>query len=172
MSGVKLMRAILVTAALLTLALPSLGFAGQPEPRYTTLVVEFVGEMDRPVSPIVISTSSEEAEWYKQQLFKEPIGVLVNVDIVPASVLNEITELPLLRRALERAKAAEEEPKTTPTVRFLAGAAHDYVQIMLDARTSMKILLDIDKHVAEYPALESEIREIENCIKSAKKRHR
>jgi len=166
------MRATLVFAALLWLAWTSLGFAEGPRPNHTTLVVEFVGEMDRPVFPSVISTSSEEAEWYKQQLFKEPIGVFVNVAIVPASVLDEITELPLLRRALERAKPAEEEPKTTPTVRFLAGAGHDYVQIMLDARTSMKILLDIDKHVAKYPALESEIREIENCIESAKMRHR
>ena len=164
------MRAFLVIAALLRIASPSLGFAGQPEPRYTTLVVKFVGEMDRPVFPVVISTSSEEAEWYKQRLFKGPIGVLVNVDIVPASVLNELTELPSLRRALERAKPAEEGPKTTPTVRFLAGAGHDYVQIMLDARTSMKILLDIDKHVAKYPALESEIREIENRISPGRSR--
>jgi hypothetical protein len=164
------MRAILIIIALLRLASPSLGFAGQPEPRRTTLVVQFVGEMDRSVSPIVISTSSEEAEWYKQQLFKEPIGVLVNVDIVPASVLHEITESPSLRRALEHAKPAEEEPKTTPTVKFLAGAGHDYVQVMLDAQTSMTILLDIDKHVGGYPALESEIREIENRIRPSRRK--
>jgi hypothetical protein len=41
---------------------------------------------------------------------------------------------------------------------------------MLDAETSMKILLAIDKHVAKYSMLQKQIQEVENCIKSAKKR--
>jgi len=34
----------------------------------------------------------------------------------------------------------------------------------------MKILLDIDKHVAKYPTLESEIREIENRISPGRRK--
>jgi hypothetical protein len=167
------MRATLVIAALLWLALASLGFAEGPRPDYTTLVVEFVGEMDRPVFPIVISTSLEEGEWYRQNLFPEPTRLFANVDIVSASTIREITELPLLRRGLENAKPTDdEEPKSTPTVRFIAGVGQDHAQIMLDAETSMKILLGIDKHVAKYPMLQSQIQEVENCIKGAKKRHR
>lgn len=111
------MRPILVIAVLLILALPHVAFAETPRPSYTTLVVEFVGEMDRPVSPIVISTSSEEGEWYRQHTLPEP-RFIIHVHVVPASVLNEITGLPLLKRALEGAKPTDEEPKMTQNVRF------------------------------------------------------
>ena len=158
------MRAKSIVAALLWLALPSLGLAEPPRPSYTTLVVEFAGEMDRPVSPVVISTSSEEGEWYRQHL---PLGLprfLVRVDIVPASTLKKITELPLLERALESAKPADDEPKTPDNVRFTAGVGHDHVQIMVDAQTSAKILKEIARVVAKYPSLKSELREIENRV--------
>jgi hypothetical protein len=53
------MRAIFVISLLVELVSSCLAIAEPPRPSYTTLVIEFVGEMDRPVSPIVISTSSE-----------------------------------------------------------------------------------------------------------------
>jgi len=105
------MRAKLVIAALLWLVSSSLGFAGQPEPRYATLVVEYVGEQIHYGFLVVISASSEEGEWYKQHLWPEPDPHLVFVEVVPASVLNEITELPLLKRQLERAKPVDDEPR-------------------------------------------------------------
>jgi hypothetical protein len=158
------MRAICLITIVLRLASPSLGFAERPRPSYTTLVVQFVGDSNRPVFPIIISTSQEEGEWYRQRLFQKPIRVFVNVDIVPVSILHEITALPLLRRGLKGAKLAEEKPKTTPTVKFIAGAGHDYGQIMLDAQVSMQILEDIAKCVARYPTLKSEIQEVEKFI--------
>jgi hypothetical protein len=157
------MRAILVIAILLRLALPYLAFAEPPRPSYTTLVVEFVGEMDRPVSPIVISTSSEEGQWYKQHF--SPVVFPVYVHVVSGSVLSEITELPLLKRALESAKPSDEEPKTHNNVRFSAGVGHDHAQIMVDAQTSTKILKNIVRIVAKYPTLKSELQEIEGHVK-------
>ena len=142
------MRAKLIIAALLWLALPSLGLAEAPRPSYTTLVVEFVGEMDRPVPSVVISTSSQEGEWNRQHLVPELIRFLTHVHIVPASVLNEITELPLLKRALESTKPADDEPKTLDNVRFTAGVGHDDVQIMVGTQTSAKILKDIARVIA------------------------
>jgi hypothetical protein len=53
------MRAIFVISLLVELVSSCLAIAEPPRRSYTTLVIEFVGEMDRPVSPIVVSTSSE-----------------------------------------------------------------------------------------------------------------
>lgn len=161
------MRPVFLIAALLSIASPPPGLANLPPHRYTSLVIQFVGEMDRPVAPIVISTSPEEAEWYNQELFKEPIGVLVGIEVVPAKTLASIAELPLLNRALRRAKPTEEEPKTTPTVRFIAGSGHDYLQIMLDAQTSRKILGGIEKTVIKYPTLVNKIREVDSLLNQA-----
>ncbi len=158
------MRPIWVIAVLLSLASAYLAFAEPPRPSCTTLVVEFVGEMDRPVSPVVISRSSEEGEWYKQHVLPEFYGFLVHVEVVPASVLNQITELPLLNRALESAKPVDDEPKTPDNVRFTAGVGHNHVQIMVDAETSTKILKDIAEVVAKYPRLKGELQEIENGV--------
>jgi len=158
------MRPILAIAVLLRLALPHLAFAEPPRPSYTTLIVEFVGKTNRPVPPIVISTSSEEGEWYKQHLVPEPIRFLVDVHVVRASVLHEITELPLLKRALESAKPVDDEPKTPNNVRFTGGVGHDHVQIMVDAQTSAKMLKDIARVVAKYPTLKSELEEIESHV--------
>ena len=167
------MRATLVIAVLLYLAVPALGFAELPRPKYTTLVIEFVGEMDRPVFPIVISTSLEEGEWYRQNLFKEPTRIFANVEVVSASTMKEITELPLLKHALEKAKPTDDkEPKSTPTVRFIGGVGHDHAQIMLDAQTSMKILIGIDKQVAQNGKLQSQIQEVKSRITGAKEQHR
>jgi hypothetical protein len=159
------MRAILVVAILLRLASPNLALSERPRSSYTTLAVEFVGDMDRPVFPVVISTSLEEGEWYRQNLFQEVIRPFDNVHVVPASVLSQITELPLLKRALESAKPADEGPKTAQNVRFSAGVGHDHVQIMVDAKTSTKILKDIARIVGKYPKLKSELQEIGDHVR-------
>lgn len=105
------MRAILAVTILLGLASPYLAFADSPRPRYTTLIVEYTGAMIEGVAPpVVITTSQEEGEWYRQQLSPELGHFLVNVKVVPQSVLNEITELPLLKRALESAKPVDLPP--------------------------------------------------------------
>jgi hypothetical protein len=156
------MRAILAIGILLTIASPHPGFAESPRPRYTTLLIEYTGDViGGPAPPVVISTSQEEGEWYRQQLLPELDRFLVQVNVVPQSVLNEITELLLLKRALENAKPVDNELKTNQNARFTAGVGHDHGQIILDKQPSMKILKGIDKIVAKYPSLKSEIQELE-----------
>jgi hypothetical protein len=155
------MRAKLVIAILLWLVSSPIEMAGQRKPRYTTLAVEYAGVQNRYVFPVVLSVSSEEGEWYKQHLW--PDG-LVFVEVVPASVLNEITELPLLMRQLERAKPVEDEPKTLMDVKFIAGVGHDHVQIVVTDQTSAKILKDIAGVVAKYSELKSELQGLANQV--------
>lgn len=155
------MRANLVIAALLWLVSSPTGIAGQPEPRYTTLVVEYAGEQIGYVVPVVISASSEEAEWYRQRLWTERYA-LAWVQVVPQSVLNEITELPLLKCQLER---GDDEPKTLMDVEFTAGVGHDHVQIIVDDQRSAKILKDIAAVIAKYSDLNSELQKIADHVK-------
>jgi hypothetical protein len=155
------MRAILAIAIFLALVSPHPGFAESPRPRHTTLVIQYSGEViGGPALPVVITTSQEEGEWYRQQL-PELDRFLVHVNVVPQSVLNEITQLPSLKRALENAKSVDNESKTNQNARFTAGAGHDHVQIILDKQPSMKILKGIDRIVARYPSLKSKLQELE-----------
>lgn len=129
------------------------------ESRYSTLVVEFVGEVDRPVFTTVISTSREEGEWYKEALYKGTSRDFVDVFVVPRSTLADITELPLLKRELRRATPNGELHIRSPRIRFVVGTGHDHKEIALDEPTSAAILRDIDKRVSKYPEIESHIRD-------------
>jgi hypothetical protein len=157
------LRAILAIAGLLTIALLCLARAESHPRRATTLVVEFVGEMDRPVPPIVISTSPDEGKWYKDHF--SPAEFLVYVHLVPTSILSEIMESPLLKRALESGKPVDDKPRTRNNVRFTSGVGHDHLQIMVDAQKSTKILKNIVGIVAKYPTLKRELQEIEDHVR-------
>lgn len=143
--------------------------AEHPPSSYSTLAIQFVGEMNRPVSPIVISTSMKEGEWYRQNLFEEVVRGFNNVYLVPKSTLSRITELPLLKRELQRATRNEEMPHRPANVRFVVGVGHDHKEIMLDAPTSAEILRDIAKRVSKYPGLESQIQEVLYAVTSSRK---
>lgn len=156
------MRAILAIGILLTIASPHPCFAESPRPTYTTLVIQYSGDViGGPSLPVIITTSQGEGEWYRQHVLPEVSGSLAMVQVVPQSVLDEVTELLLLKRALEHAKPVDNQPKTNQNARFTAGVGHDYRQIILDKQPSMKILKGIDRIVAKYPSLKSELQELE-----------
>jgi hypothetical protein len=160
---------MMLFAAILGLAWPISITAEHPPSSYSTLVVEYVGEQDRPIGAAVISASREEGEWYKENLYKEGSWNLAEVFVVPRSTLVRITELPLLKRELQRATRNEEMPHRPLNVRFVVGVGHDHKEIMLDAPTSAEILRDIAKRVSKYPGLESQIQEVLYAITSSRK---
>lgn len=161
------MRMKLIITALLWLALSCRALADSARPKYTTLIVEYTGEViTAPATPVVITTSQEEGEWYKQHLSPNVGNFLVRIQVVPQSVLNEITELPLLKRALERAKPVDEEfNKTHQSARFTAGIGRDHSQIVLGKQPGTKILKDIERIAARYPSLRTRLHALENQLK-------
>ena len=159
----------------LTFASPDLGFAESPRPRYTTVVIEYTGARLTAVLPVVITTSQEEGEWYRQrfeygQHFGPDVAFeLPYIQVVPQSVLNEITGLPLLKPALKRGRMIEEhlpgKPETDQNVTFSVGVGHDYASIIVDKQPSTKILKSIEKIAVKYPSLEAGLHQVECFLK-------
>src|SRR5215469_7903637 len=152
------MRTRLGITVFVWLTLSLTGLAQKAPPRYTTLVIEYTGEQQISLSdPIVITTSQEEGEWYRQYLLRHNLAFegTPYIQVVPQSVLNEMTGLPLLKPALKRARMIEEhlpgKPETDPYVTFSAGVGHDYASIIVDKQPSMKILKGIERIAAPYP---------------------
>src|SRR5260221_173684 len=54
-----------------------------------TVVIEYVGKSDRPIFPIIISSSNNEAEWYRKKLFGDPISEFAHIDIVKKAIRKE-----------------------------------------------------------------------------------
>jgi hypothetical protein len=160
------MRARLGITVFVWLTLSLTGLAQKAPPRYTTLVIEYTGEMLGVALPVIITTSQEEGEWYRQHFLPDDVAFyLPYIQVVPQSVLNEITGLPLLKRALENAKPVDDEPKTNQNARFTAGVGHDYAQIIVDKQPSTKILKGIERIAAKYPSLKAGLHELEYHLK-------
>jgi hypothetical protein len=160
MSRLKQAAVIAVSAAVVGLTCLS-SIATQHTPsRYSTLVVEYVGEQDRLIDKVIITTSTGEGEWHKENLYSGSSLDFVDVFLIPKSTLDEITNLPLLDRELRTATRYEEVPHRPVNVRFVVGIGHDHEEVMLDAPTSAKILRDIAKRISSYPELENQIWEV------------
>lgn len=170
--GKLTMRTRLGVTVWLTLSLA--GLAQKAPRRYTTLVIEYTGvESIRAVFPVIITTSQEEGEWYGQHLHPNDKWGFYDagpyIQVVPQSVLDEITGLPLLKPALKRARMIEEhlpgKPEMDQNATFSAGVGHDYASITLDKQLSMKILKGVERIAAKYPSLKAELRQLEYHLK-------
>ena len=163
------MRTRLGITVFVWLTLSLTGLAQKAPRRYTTLVIEYTGETINVATPVVITTSQEEGEWYSQHVLSEVSGAVANIEVVPQSVLNEITGLPLLKPALARARMIEEhlpgKPETDQNATFSAGVGHDYASIIVDKQPSMKILKGIERIAAKYPLLKAGLHQLEYHLK-------
>jgi hypothetical protein len=158
-------------AMLLIPLLPCLQGTERPVSGYSTLVIEYIGEMDRPVFPIILSSSAKEGEWCRQHLVRQSDRTFTHVYVVPASNMKNVTAIRPLTNGLERSVPPPDQPKA-PTVKFVAGAGHQYTGTTLDAQTAMTVLMAIDRHVAYDSALDNELSEIEGHLAAFVSRQR
>ena len=157
------MKALLLMATLLIFPLPSLQGTERVVSGYSTLVIEYIGEMDRPVFPIIVSSSEKEGEWYRQHLVSEFARIFTQIYVVRTSTMENVTSIGPLRNGLERPIPPPDQPKA-PTVRFVAGARHRYTDTTLEAQTAMTVLMTIETHVANNPELRNELSRIEGYL--------
>lgn len=154
MKATALMAAIALTAAL------SASAHGRPHSRFTTIVIEYIGKNDRPVFPIIVSTSLEEAEWYKQKLFRDPVPTFADVYIVGESTLKEIVDI-LLPNGDMKQPNPRVGPRTSPALRLVLATGHDSKEVTVEVTESALRLGKIKKRVSEYPPLVEQLADIE-----------
>jgi hypothetical protein len=132
----------------------------QPYSGCNTIAIEYVGRTDRPVFPIIISTSPEEAEWYKQRLFSDPASTFADVYIVGKSTMKKIAEIRLPNGDMKRPSSGV-GPRTSPALRLVLATGHDSKESTVEATESASLLREIKKRVSEYPPLAERLMEIE-----------
>jgi len=156
-------------AAMMLISVIGAGLPAQSNPRYTTVLIEYVGKSDRYLSPIIISSSADEAEWYKQKLFSCRISALMGpclgpglteVYIVPEATWAEIADKSLPKADLKR-PVSNDGPRRWPGLRLILARGHDFQEVTIDAEESVLMLGEIKKQVSAHPLLVSELSEIE-----------
>lgn len=158
-------KAIGTTLVMLILVIGG-GLRAQSNQRYSTVVIEYLGENDRLIFPVTISDSKAEAEWYRQKLFSDPTSTLmrvstfVHVYVVKGSTMKEIADIPLLRSSLPQPRSIQ-RPVTAPTLRLVLATGQSYREVRVDARQSIDILDRLKKITPENPELADDMGRIE-----------
>jgi hypothetical protein len=83
--------AVAITFVLAAVLNPSIH--AKPDSGYTTVVIEYIGKTNRPIFPIIISSSAEEAQWYRQKLFSDPISTFASVYIVEETTWKDVVDI-------------------------------------------------------------------------------
>jgi hypothetical protein len=136
------------------------GLHAQSNPAYTTVVVEYLGKSDRPVFPIIISSSTEEAEWYKHKPSSDPLLSLAEVYIVQESTMKKISEISLPNGDLNGSSSGE-ALRTAPFLRVVLATRHHSKELAVQVEMSVTLLSEIKKRVPQYPLLVERLSEIQ-----------
>ena len=135
----------------------------KPESRCNTIEIEYVGKTDRPVFPIIIGSSAEEADWYKQKLFNDVDSIGGGVYIVRESTMRKIAEISLPNSSMKHASSGD-GLKTWPTLRLVLATGRDSNVVIVDAAGSALLLSETKKWVSEYPSLVERLTGIERHV--------
>lgn len=139
-------------AAIILIAAFSTWVHAQSKSAYTTVVIEYIGKTDRPIPPIIIGSSTEEAESYRDRLFRDPFSDFVDIYIVQEATMKEITEIFLSEGGLNRPTPTD-GPRTAPALRLVMGIGHASTEAEIDAKESVRILGELQEHVSQYASL-------------------
>jgi len=128
--------------------------------KYTTIAIEYIGKTDRPVFPIIISASREEAKWYRQKLFSDPVSTFARIYIIGESSLKKILDIPLPNGNTSPPNPGV-EPRTSPALRLVLARGQHSEEVTVEAAESAILLGKIKKRVSEYPQLVEQLDDIE-----------
>jgi hypothetical protein len=122
------------------------------------------------VFPLIISSSAEEAEWYKDKLFVDPVNVLANVHVLPRETIKEIANLPLPKGEVSRPPAPD-ALKTAPTVRIVMGVGREFTEATLGAEASVMLLGKIESLASGFPLLAGDLSRVQAHLNQYLKTH-
>jgi hypothetical protein len=154
------MRKAIVMFAITLMATVSIRAFSQSKPPVSTVVITYVGKSDRPVFPIVVSSSAEEAEWYKSKLFTDPVASFAHVYVVRRTVWTQIKAIRMLRGDVKQS-SSDDLQRTSPTLEVIVASGHDSKTLTIQAEDAITFLSDVKACVPSYPSLVHYLSEME-----------
>ena len=130
------------------------------KPTYTTVIIDYIGKTDRPVFPVIISSSADEAKWYKEKLFIDPVAAFAARYIVRESTMKAITGIPLPKSGSKR-QDTDDRSRTSPALELVIANRHDFQEVTLEVADSVSFLSEFKKRVSQYPPLIERLSDIE-----------
>ena len=157
----------IVAAVICILALASVHVAGTgPKPmKYSVLAINYIGESDKPISPIVISDSQAGAEWYRSTSLKRDKVKLTYVHVISVALLEQlIAEAKLFEGTLSREQ--KEIPKSGEIVSVTIINPQKNNTLLLDKESAISYLDTLQERCTNYESLRSNLLHFQKRIRS------
>ena len=133
--------------------------------KYSVLAVEYIGETDKPIIPIVISPSKAGGEWYCTAVLKRGKLELTNVHVVSVSLFEKLIADAELHRGTvqeERGNNPKSFPRTV-SVTIITPQKRD--AFLYDTKVAVSVLESLQKRCQDDQSLRSDFSHFQDRIR-------
>jgi hypothetical protein len=131
--------------------------------KYSILAIEYIGESDKPITPIVISDSEAGAEWARRAVLKRDKWDLTDVHVVNAALLEKlIAEVGLFERTVHL--KPEKISKSAKTLSATIITPHGKNTFLYGTESAISLLESFQKHCKGDESLRSDLLHFQNRI--------
>jgi hypothetical protein len=153
---------ILISLFAITMAYP---IQSQEHTKHSVLAIEYIGESDKPVTPIVISDSRAGAAWYRKGVLKRHESDLTYVHVVNASLLKKlIADVETLKGAVQQKGEKNSAPSMTVSVAVITPESRD--TFLYDPDSALPLLESLQKSCDKKESLCSDLAHFRDRIRA------
>ncbi len=135
----------------------------QEHMEFSVLSIEYIGESDKPISPIVISDSKAGAEWCRTAVLKRNKSELTSVHVVIGSLMAQlIADAELYRDMSQKESGKKSNPPETFSVTLVTPQSRS--TFLLNTRVGISMVESLKKHCTDDESLHSDLSHFQSRI--------
>jgi hypothetical protein len=134
------------------------------EVKYSVLAVVYIGESDKPVTPIVISNSKAGAAWFRNAVLKRDESDLTYIHIVNSLLLEKlITNVEAHKGTVQQNGEKNQTPSKTVSVTAITPESES--TFLYDTREATSLLEGLQKSCDRNDALRTDLAHFQDRIR-------
>ena len=138
--------------------------SSQKHMKYSILAIDYIGESDKAITPIVISDSDAGAQWYRSAVLKRGKFDLTYVHVVNLALLVKLTaEAESFGSSVHQEQ--EKIPKSTKTVSVTIITPRGKNTFLYSTESAISQLDNLQKHCKDDESLRSDLLHFQNRIR-------
>jgi hypothetical protein len=131
---------------------------------YSVVAIEYVGESDKPITPIVISDSKASADWYRKSVLKRRKSELTYVHVVSALLLDKlIADVEFNKDRIQQRQ--KNNPSFFEAVSLTIITPKNRHTYFYETRKAIPLLGSIRESCKDYDSLDSDLSHFQNRIR-------
>jgi hypothetical protein len=129
---------------------------------YSLIAVEYIGDSDKPVTPIVISDSKAGISWYRDAVLKGNQFKLTYVHVVNVPLMVQLVATAQKYKAIAEQVATQSKSPTTVSITLVTPQAKN--TFMLHTRSALSLMEDLSKLSTAERSLQADLSHFANRI--------